>query len=131
MRFDADVLCAGSVVGFIVILSLVARSIGSGGSTDAAPGRGRELLAQATEWLRLSEQDGVPLFAYRHAAFALAYLNAARLVAPDTELQRHGVDVHLMFGKLEHRLTALSKKITKTCAPSNPGGAKATSVSWL
>ena len=84
-----------------------------------------------TEWLRLSEQDGVPLFAYRHAAFALAYLNAARLVAPDAELQRHGVDVHLMFGKLEYRLTALSKKITKTCAPSNPGGGKATSISWL
>lgn len=131
MRFDADVLCAGSVVGFIVVLSLVARSIGGGGATDAAPGKGRELLAQATEWLRLSEQDGVPLFAYRHAAFALAYLNAARLVAPDAELQRHGVDVHLMFGKLEHRLAALSKKISKTCAPSNPAGAKATSVSWL
>ena len=129
---DADVMCAGSVVGFIIVLSLVARTAGGAATVDgAAPEKGRELLAQATEWLRLSEQDGVPLFAYRHAAFALAYLNAARLVAPDTELQRHGVDVHLMFGKLEHRLAALSKKISKTCAPANPGGAKSTSVSWV
>ena len=131
MRFDADLLCAASVVAFVVVISLVARSIGSGTSVDAAPQKGRELLAQSVEWLRLSEQDGVPLFAYRHAAFSLAYLNAARLVAPDSELQRHGIDVHLMFGKLEHRLTTLSKKITKTCAPSNPNGGKATSVSWL
>ena len=132
MRFDADVLCAASVVGFIVVLSLVARSVGSGSAAgDAAPQKGRELLAQSTEWLRLSEQDGVPLFAYRHAAFALAYLNAARLVSPDTDLQRNGVDVHAMFGKLEHRLTALSKKISKSCAPANPGASKATSVSWL
>ena len=132
MRFDADVLCAASVMGFIVVLSLVARTIGGAGTGVAAdPGKGRDLLAQSTEWLRLSEQDGVPLFAYRHAAFALAYLNAARLVAPDTDLQRHGVDVHLMSGKLEHRLTVLSKKISKTCSGSNPGGAKATSISWI
>lgn len=133
MRFDADVLCAASVVGFLVALSLVARSVGGGGGAagEAAPQKGRELLAQSTEWMRLSEQDGVPLFAYRHAAFALAYLNAARLLAPDSELQRHGVDVHLMFGKLEHKLTTLSKKISKSCAASNPGGGKPTSVTWL
>lgn len=134
MRLDADVLCASSVLGFIVVLSIVARGIGSssaGSSLDAAPQKGRELLAQSTEWMRLAEQDGVPLFAYRHAAFALAYLNAARLVAPDNELQRHGVDVHLMHGKLEGQLAALSKKITKNCAAANPKGGKPTSVSWI
>ena len=133
MRVDADVLCAGSVIGFVVVLSLVARSIGGRAQSGeaASPQKGRELLAQSTEWLRLSEQDGVPLFAYRHAAFALAYLNAARLIAPDTELQRHGVDVHVMFGKLERRLTVLSKKISKSCAPANPERYKATSVSWV
>lgn len=132
MRLDADVLCAGSVVGFVVVLSLVARTVGTSASDDAAaPQKGRELLAQSSEWMRLSEQDGVPLFAYRHAAFALAYLNAARLVTPDRELQRHGIDVHLMHGKLESRMAGLSKKISKTCAPSNPNGSKGTSVSWI
>ena len=132
MRLDADLLCAASVVGFVVVLSCVARSVGSGGAADATQmHKGREMLAQSTEWLRLSEQDNVPLFAYRHAAFSLAYLNAARLAAPDNELQRHGVDVHLLFSKLEHRLATLSKKISKTCVPANPSGKKATSVSWI
>lgn len=125
-------MCACSVIGFIVVLALVARSVGHGGATsDVAPQKGRELLMQSNEWLRLSEQDNVPLFAYRHTAFALAYLNAARLVAPDQELQRHGIDVHLLAGKLEMRLTSLSKKISKSCAPSNPNASKGTSVSWL
>ena len=131
MRIDADILCAGSVVGFIVVLSLVARSTASGARTDVAPQKGKELLTQSSEWLRMSEQDATPLFAYRHAAFSLAYLNAARLLAPDAELQKQGVDVHLLFGKLERRLATLSKKISKTCAASNPGGEKPTSVSWL
>lgn len=132
--WDADLLCAASVVGFMIALSLVARSIGQPngtGSAAAAPQKGREMLAQSQEWTRLSEQDTVPLFAYRHAAFALAYLNAARLIAPDSELQRHGTDVHLLYGTLEARLANLSKKITKSCAPANPKHAKATSVSWI
>lgn len=130
MRFDADVMCACSVVGFVVVLSLVARTISSP-SAPGASSKGRDLLTQSNEWLRLSEQDSVPLFAYRHAAFALAYLNAARLVSPDHELQRYGTDVHLLFGKLESRLTSLSKKISKSCAPANPGNAKNTSISWV
>jgi hypothetical protein len=135
MRLDADLLCAASVVGFVTALSMLARTTSSSSSSshsssDGAP-RGRELLAQSAEWLRLSEQDGVPLFSYRHASFALAYLNAARLVAPDRELQRSGTDVHLLHGKLEARLTSLARKISKSCAPSNPGGSKPTAVSWV
>ena len=131
LRMDADLMCAASVVGFVTALSLLARSTSSSSSSDDGAHRGRELLAQSAEWLRLSEQDGVPLFSYRHAAFALAYLNAARLVAPDRELQRVGTDVHLLHGKLEARLTSLARKIGKTCASSNPGGAKPTAVSWV
>ena len=130
MRLDADLLCAAAVVGGVTALALVARTASPAAATEGAP-RGRELLAQSAEWLRLSEQDGVPLFAYRHAAFALAYLNAARLVAPDRELQRAGTDVHLLHGRLEARLTALARKIGKSCAPANPSGAKPTAVSWV
>ena len=133
---DADILCAASVVGFVVLLSFVARGVGHPGghgntSGESVPHKGRALLAQSNEWLRLSEQDSVPLFSYRHAAFALAYLNAARLVAHDQDLQKHGLDVHLVHTKLESRLTMLSNKISKTCAPSNPGNAKGTTVSWV
>ncbi|MAB55749.1 MAG: hypothetical protein CMN93_07730 [Synechococcus sp. CPC35] len=133
MQWDVDILCAASTVSFVAVLAIVARSIDTSGGGDAAAqsAKGRDLLSQSTEWLRLSEQDGVPLFAYRHCAFALAYLNAARLVAPDTELQRFGVDVHLLATKLETRLATLSKKITKTCAPANPQTTKSTNVSWL
>lgn len=134
LHWDADILCGASVVGFIVLLSLVARTVGQPGDPEAsgaAPQKGRELLAQSKEWLRMSEQDTVPLFSYRHACFALAYLHAARLVSPDHELQRHGTDIHLLHGKLESRLTSLSKKVTKTCAASNPSGAKNPSISWI
>lgn len=131
MRVDADILCASSVLGFVVVLSLLARSTVRSAESGDAPDKGRSLIAQSAEWTRLSEQDSVPLYAYRHAAFALAYLNAARLVSPDTELQRSGTDVHLLSGKLEKRMTSLSAKISKSCAPANPNAAKGTSVSWV
>lgn len=132
-RVDADILCACSVVAFIVLLSIVARSVAPSthSGTEAAPQKGRELLTQSMEWLRLSEQDTVPLFAYSHTAYALAYLNAARLVAPDRELQRHGTDIHKLSTKLAQRLVELSKKITTQCAGANPKGKRNSGINWI
>jgi len=79
----------------------------------------------------MSEQDGVPLFAYRHAAFAVAYVHAARAISTDSELSRNGVDVPVMVSSLEQRLTSLGSKITKACKASNSTGAKATKVTWM
>ena len=129
--WDGDLMCAGAVVGSVALLSVIAKSIGPVRAPSEAPTKGRALLQQSLEWLRLSENDAVPLFAYRHCAFALAYMNAARLVAPDRELQRHGTDVHKLASTLEARLVSLSRKISKTCAPSNPNATKTTSISWI
>lgn len=142
MRIEADVLAAAAVVGGVVVLCVVARTVSSGdaprASADVAR-RGRELLQQAQEWYRLAEQDASPLYALRHAQYALAYANAARVVAPDEVLQAQsgGADVHALVTTLERTVAALSKKVARACpksdaAPRRGGGAKAAAVgAWL
>lgn len=134
-RVQPDVTAALAVVAFVLVLCLLARSVSS--ASQMAPddtqnaSNGKALLNQSLEWHRLADSTGVPLFAYRHTVFALAYLNAARLTTPDDQLQRNGTDIFKYAQKLEHRLVALSKKISKTCAPSNPAQEKTTGVSWI
>lgn len=130
MRVEADVMAAGAVVAFVVALSFVARGIQSSPATDASP-RGRELLAQSVEWLRIADGTSVPLFAYRHTVFAMAYLNAARHMCPDEELQRGGTDIYRLANRLETRMLALSKKVGKVCAGANPEQEKPTNVTWV
>jgi hypothetical protein len=133
-RCPADVTAAIAVVAGVVALSLVSRGIytaphAHAAATDGA--RGRELLHQSAEWMRISESTQVPLFAYRHAIFAVAYLQASRSVASDDELQRAGVDVHRLSNRAEARILNLSRRLGKACPASNPSGAKPTSVTWL
>lgn len=131
-RWDADVLAAVAVVVAVVALAFVSKSVGTSAPSDADAGRGRQLLSQSMEWARLSEQDTVPVFAVRHAAFALAYLNAARLVTSDKELQRQGSNVHSLSTRLEARLTSTTNKLSKSCSKTaNPASEPATSISWV
>lgn len=134
MRLEPDIAAAASVVGFVLVLCFVAKGI-SGGSHGAATvdmsSRGKELLAQSTEWYRMSESASAPLFEYRHLVFATAYLHAARLISPDEELKRYGTDTHRFAQTLESKMVGLAKKITKTCPASNPQTQKPTTVSWL
>ena len=115
---------------FVVALSFIARGINASPAADGTP-RGRELLSQSIEWLRISEGTSVPLFAYRHAVFAMAYLNAARHLCRDDELQRNGTDIYRLSNRLEARLLSLSKKISKTCPASNPEHERSTNVTWV
>lgn len=135
MRVEPDLAAAASVVGFVLALCFVAKGITGAGAGGGAHGdgvnRGKELLAQSTEWYRMSESTSVPLFQYRHLVFATAYLHAARLVAPDEELKRYGTDTHRFAQTLESKMVGLAKKITKTCPASNPQTQKPTTVSWL
>lgn len=134
MRFERDVVIAAAVVGAVVVLSLLARAVHTSERIDhQAPQKGRQLVSQAAEWLRLSEQDSVPLFAYRHAAFSVAYVQSARLLLPDSELQKQGTDVHALATRAEARLVSMAKKITKRCGAAgiNPEASKDSGISWL
>lgn len=126
-----DVMAAVSVVSFIVVICMLAKSIGTSPTEQDNNPKGRELLDQSIEWLRISEGTNVPLFAYRHTVFSLAYLNAARLVCPDSILQRNGTDVHKLSNRLETRLAHLSKKISKSCTKAAPTDAPPTNVTWI
>lgn len=118
MHLKPDVLAGASVVGGVVLLALLSRfSSGARSATHAAEvtKTARELVAQALEWHRMSAQDESPLYAFRHATLAMAYMNSARLLCCDDTLQRAtGIDVHETQRTLDaaqrKKLAALSKK---------------------
>jgi stalled ribosome rescue protein Dom34 len=133
LKIRSDVMSASAVVGGIVAVAVVARfASGHGGSQNhAAVKAARELINQAHEWNRMAEQDESALYAMRHAALAVAYANAARLLAPDDAVQRAtGVDVHAMVQTAEASLRKKTQRIARTCAAKVSKGSP-TSVTWL
>lgn len=117
--FWAAVVAAG-----VVVLAIVSRLAGSGRSTahNATQLRvARRLVQQAMRWHEASDQDSNPLFAARHASYAVAYLNAARALLPDVALEQcTRVDVHALIGKLEVAEQARARALTERCPRANP-----------
>lgn len=98
MKLQADILCASTVVGGILGLSLLSRmTSGPRASSHGAEVNkaAKELVSQALEWHKMCEQDDSVAYAMHHATLAAAYMNAARLLCSDDILQRAtGIDVH-------------------------------------
>ena len=81
----------------------------SGASTRAAG----ELFRQSLHWRDVSAQDGEPTMRLQHAAMAAAFLQAARAVARDAELERAaGVSVSRTARSLDDKLYAAREACT-------------------
>lgn len=94
--------------------------------------RARLLVSQAIYWHDTSEQDTNPLFAMKHADYAIAYLNAARSMLPDNILERTcNVDIYELSNSLETHQRQKTKSVTEICPTSNPEATKTKHVNWM
>lgn len=132
---EADVLCAVSVVGGITGLALIAKwsghSVSSKHSKEILT-RCKDLVNQASENFKMSQQCESSLFALRYATHAVSYLNSARILVSDDAIQKStGIDVHETVRLYENTQRRLVTKMAKSCPASAPSGQAAPSVTWL
>lgn len=110
-QYLVDVLKA--TAGFVVVTFVYSIVQTTGNSNDSNVAK--SLLDQSSRWYKMSLQDKNPIFSMQHLNYALAYLNAARSVSNDTNLERvSGIDVHKLSVQLDkhhlHVLREVSEK---------------------
>lgn len=93
---DPDILCASSVVGGVLLLSLMSKAFDATKSVEKGnSSAARDLVHQHREWAHMASQDKNEAFRLRHSALSLAYLQAARACCCDETIHRAtGIDVH-------------------------------------
>jgi len=122
------------VVAGVLLVSLAASLLHANGYGRFSPAhteRAAALMQQALQWHRTSVQDKKPLFAARHANYAVAYLSAARSMLPDQVLEQLvGVQMHDLAASLEASQRRLACLVTTACPQANPSGAVG-GTAWL
>jgi len=91
-----------------------------------------KIFKQSARWHEQSTQDAHPLVALRDATFACAYLNAARELANDTQLeQQSGTDIQKYRKALEdHQLQCL-RRVSKLHKKLNLSNSQSSLCQWL
>ena len=93
----------------------------------------KSLLRDAVHWNATSMQDGNPLLALIHSTYAIAYLNTARHIVSDKDIERvTGVQPReLMFELQQYNDTLVKKVVTQCPALKPPGGSFAVHTGWV
>tara|TARA_E500000178_G_C16745323_1_gene627900 strand:+ start:274 stop:657 length:384 start_codon:yes stop_codon:yes gene_type:complete len=77
---------------------------------------GVELLNHALKWRRIASQDSQPFLKLQHLTFANAYINAARQIAKDSELERvTGADLLKFKKAIEQQSQSTIDSLNNKC----------------
>jgi hypothetical protein len=94
----------------------------------------KQLMQEAARWSAVAEQDSNPLLRVMHATYAMAYVNAARSLAEDKDLERvsgGGVRVEELHAHVQAAQQASIQKIGSVCPEVVPEGAQVLYTGWL
>jgi hypothetical protein len=127
VAMGSSVWMAPVIVVMVALLVSLAASLlhanGYGRFSAAHTERGAALVQQALQWHRTSAQDRNPMFAARHANYAIAYLSAARSMLPDQVLEQlAGVQMHDLAASLDASQRRSARLVTTACPKANPAG---------
>ena len=90
----------------------------------------KSLVEQAAKWYTLSCQDKHTIYAFQHSNFALSYLNAARHVTSDSNIERISkIDVYKLYKSINEQQKTCLKNMSKIC-PKSKIKSTAT-IGWL
>ena len=92
----------------------------------------KALLTVAARWSAAAAQDSSPMLKVLDATYAVAYVNAARSLADDKELERvSGVRVPELQSQVQAAQTAAIQAVAKLCPSVVPDGAQVLYTGWL
>ena len=81
----------------------------------------RSLIRDAVHWNTTSAQDANPLLALMHSTYAIAYLNTARHMVSDSDIERvMGVQPRELMFELQGHNDALVQKLVAACPSLKP-----------
>ena len=85
----------------------------------------RDLVKSASQWNSRSIQDSNPIIGVMNANYAMAYLNVARSIGSDADIEMHaGIKIDALIKSVEDTQTAALERITSKCPVlSQPGSA--------
>jgi len=136
MLFDSDILSASSVVGGILLLSMMSKLFEVEKKKDRSnASAAKDLIHQYAEWKRVGDQDKSDVYRLRHSALALAYLQAARACCSDEMIQRTtGIDIFSEVREAESSLRKRTQTLSKSATGSNsnaPHRSSTSNITWL
>ena len=131
----AAVVCA--VVLILIFITSGGSRTGRGG-TSFSGGRAqqdattRALIREAAQWSTIAQQDSNPMLAVIHASFGQAYLNVARRLHTDAEIETvGGLKVEEFSATLHANQQQAVQKLLAVCPMSSPAGIAALQTGWI
>jgi len=126
---------AGIALGVIVGLAMLSKASVSRGGKTLTPKVSRDLskvVKEAARWSAVSDQDANDLLKLVHATYAVAYVNAARSLAQDEELERAA---NVKVDELHSQVTAQQQGVIQKLGAKYPGmlpdGANVLYTGWI
>ena len=87
----------------------------------------RDLVKSASQWNSRSIQDSNPIIGVMNANYAMAYLNVARSIGSDADIEMHaGIKIDALIKSVEDTQTAALERITSKCPVLSPPGSALT-----
>ena len=120
------------LAAFIVAMALWAMA-SSKRSKNALDDRAiKDLVKSASQWTARSAQDSNALIALMNANYAMAYMNMARSVGSDTDIERvTGAAVDELLRDVESTQASAVQRLTVMCPSVAPAGLAAAHSGWL
>lgn len=92
----------------------------------------KDLIKSAAQWNSRSVQDTNPLIGLMNANYAMAYLNVARSIGSDADIERYtSAAVDELLKDLEATQSSAIQKIAGQCPSITPHGLAAVHTGWL
>jgi hypothetical protein len=92
----------------------------------------RALIKEAAQWSTIAQQDSNPLLALMHATYGMAYLNVARRLHTDSEIEvASNLRVDEFSLTLQSNQQAAVQRLLTLCPMSTPAGIASLQTGWL
>jgi hypothetical protein len=92
----------------------------------------KDLVKSSAQWNARAQQDTNPLIGLMNSNYAMAYLNVARSLGSDSEIERHtSAAVDELIKEVEGTQSRAMQKLTMACPAMTPQGLAAVHTGWL
>lgn len=115
--------------GLLVLIFVVSRT--SRGTALQARAL-TDLVQSASQWSASSLQDSNVLLSLMHANYAMAYLNVARLLSSDSEIEATtSVRLDELLSEFKAAQSSAIGRLTSTCPAAMPPGLSSVHTGWI
>ena len=135
MAENSPLLAATVALAAVVGLAMLSKASVRRGGKTLTPKVSQDLskiIKEAARWSAVSDQDANDLLKLVHATYAVAYVNAARALAQDEELERAAkVKVDELHAQVTAQQQAAIQKLGAKYPGMLPDGANVLYTGWI